>query len=154
MSDAQLPLILIVDDSATTRAMIKRIVNMAEPVIARMIEAPNGAEGLRQMRENRVDVVFADLNMPVMDGFAMIEAMRHDEQLSTIPVVVISAQPDPQAVEKLKSQGVAAYLPKPFRAEDVHSIVGPLLEAAAKLAIDPATAALNDLVPNALAEAL
>lgn len=154
MSESQLPLILIVDDSATTRAMIKRIINMTDPVVARMIDAPNGAEGLKQLREHKVDLVFADLNMPVMDGFDMIAAMRADQKLSTIPVVVISAQPDQEQVERLKRHGVAAYLPKPFTAEHVHNLVVPILETAAQPAEDPETAAMNQSLPGALTEAL
>ena len=152
MSDQHLPMVLIVDDSATTRSMIKRIVGMAEPTIARMCEAANGAEGLARMRESHIDLVFADLNMPVMDGFDMIAAMRADPKLSSIPVVVISAQPDQEQVNRLKRHGVAAYLPKPFTAEHVHRIVVPLLEKSA----DPETVEneLGEPMNLSLAEAL
>ncbi|MDB5327180.1 MAG: cheY [Phycisphaerales bacterium] len=152
MSDTHLPMVLIVDDSATTRAMIKRIVGMADPAIARMCEAANGAEGLKVLNESHVDLVFADLNMPVMDGFEMIAAMRADPKLAPIPVVVISAQPDQEQVDRLKRHGVAAYLPKPFTAEHVHRIVVPLLEKSADR--EEATNELGEPLNLSLAEAL
>ena len=132
MSDTRLPGILIVDDSKTTRAMIQRVIGMIDLPIGQVYEAADGAEGLKRLAESRIDLVLADLNMPVMDGFEMIDRMRGNENWRSIPVIVISAQPDPERIDLLKRNGVMGYLPKPFTAEAVRNIVGPLLEAAEK----------------------
>lgn len=127
---ASLPTILIVDDSRTTRAVIKRVIGMLDHPIAEIYEAADGAAAIKRLERARVDVVLADLNMPVMDGFELISRMREIESWRRIPVVVISAQPDSRQIEMLKRNGVTAYLPKPFTAEGVRDVIGPLLEAA------------------------
>jgi len=146
------PTILIVDDSATTRAMIKRVIEMTSLNVGELLEAADGKAALDLMGTTPVNLVLADLNMPVMDGFAMIQAMRSRGELRLIPVIVISAQPDPDEIDRLKRSGVVGYLPKPFTPEGMSSIVGPLLESAKQVAVAAqATAASFNLN---LAEAL
>ncbi len=123
--------ILLVDDSKTTRAMIKRVIGMLDLEIEEVLEANDGKEGLAVLDSTRVDLVLADLNMPVMDGYEMIDRMSRSETLKGIPVVVISAQPDPEQVARLKRNGVAGYLPKPFTAEGIRDMIAPLFDAAA-----------------------
>ena len=151
------PNILIVDDSAMTRRMIRRVIDMAEIHVGRISEAPDGQAALAVMVAERIDLVLADLNMPVMDGFEMIRHMRQSEALKHIPIIVISAQPDTDQIEHLKSQGVANYLPKPFTPEAVRDLIGPLLkrvQAAEELPPQHSDAAFNLNLAEALSEAL
>ncbi|HUB24770.1 MAG TPA: response regulator [Tepidisphaeraceae bacterium] len=119
--------LLIVDDSATTRNMIQRVIGMAGMPVGRIEQAADGQAALEIMSATTVDLVLADLNMPVMDGFEMIRRMRKSDSLRFIPVVVISAQPDTEQIAQLKREGVAAYLPKPFTPEGVRELIEPLL---------------------------
>ena len=68
--------VLVVDDSAVMRAMIARVVRLSGVPLGEMFEAPNGAEGLRVVREQWVDLVLLDINMPVMNGEEMLAAAR------------------------------------------------------------------------------
>ncbi|HVS72049.1 MAG TPA: response regulator [Phycisphaerae bacterium] len=147
---------LIVDDSATTRAVIKRVIGMTELGVGAVLEAGDGAQGLRQLEHGKVDVVLADLNMPAMDGFQMIAQMRNDPRWRSLPVVVISAQPDPHKIEQLKQQGVEAYLAKPFTAEKLRDVLVPALIAAAERSIPGGQEAdsFNLSLAEALASAL
>jgi two-component system chemotaxis response regulator CheY len=157
MSNA-LPTILIVDDSATTRAMIKRVIGMTGLPVGQLREAGNGQEGLAVLESSSIDLVLADLNMPVMDGMEMIRRMRRDDRLRLTPVIVISAQPDDRLIAQLKRDGVVAYLPKPFTAESVRDVISPLLDkhaATSAVSGEPDVAAsLNLQLAEALAEAL
>jgi two-component system chemotaxis response regulator CheY len=153
---ANLPAILIVDDSATTRAMIKRVIEMTHLPVGQIFEAADGKAGLDLMNAQTIDFVLADLNMPVMDGMEMIATMRKSDRLHAIPVVVISAQPDEDRISQLKRDGVVGYLPKPFTAEAARDLIGPHLTAASEGTKEHAEPAhsVNLTLIEAFAEAL
>jgi two-component system chemotaxis response regulator CheY len=109
--------ILIVDDSSTIRAMIRRIIQLAGFEGNTCSEAGNGAEALETMRRDRVDLVLADLHMPVMDGVQMAHQMFADEKLRKIPVVIVSSDPNKDRIDELLRAGAKGYLPKPFTPE-------------------------------------
>ncbi|MCC6239419.1 MAG: response regulator [Phycisphaerales bacterium] len=113
--------LLIVDDSAITRAIIKRTIKMAELTVENIYEAGNGQSGLEVLGQASVDLVLADLNMPEMDGFEMTRRMLADERLKHIPVVVISAEPN--AADFARDVGIHGCLSKPFTPEAVRSAV-------------------------------
>lgn len=119
--------ILIVDDSSTIRAMIKRTITMAEVPVERFFEAPDGRAALQVMTEEKVDLVLADLNMPEMNGVEMTLEMQQDPQLAGIPVVVVSAEPDVQKLEALKKDNIRGYIRKPFTPEGVRDAISGLL---------------------------
>lgn len=121
--------ILIVDDSATTRSMIKRVLRMVVDPEVELVEAGDGAAALEVLNRRAVGLVMTDLNMPTMDGYALIKRMRESETLRPIAVVVISAQPDMERVLELKRQGVRGYLAKPFTPEAVRDLLAPLQAA-------------------------
>lgn len=126
--------ILIVDDSKVTRKMIARTLGMAGVPVRTLVEAENGAEGLKKMRalllmeKDPFGIVIADINMPEMTGIEMIGQMMADPVLSKVPVVVISTEGSQTRIDELRSLGVKGYLRKPFTPEDVRdmlkSIVG------------------------------
>ena len=119
--------ILLVDDSATTRAMIKRTISMAQVPVKNLHEAADGKAALEVLACRHVDLVLADLHMPVMTGVEMAVKMRDSGALNTIPVVVISAEPHTERLEKLKADGVAAYIRKPFTPEDIRTVLNDVL---------------------------
>ena len=107
--------ILIVDDSATTRAIIKRTLGMIgfdASTDTTVLEGASGKAGLDTLRERggRVDLVLADLHMPEMGGVEMTRHMRADAALRDIPVVVISAEPNVARLEELRAAGVTYIL--------------------------------------------
>lgn len=115
--------ILIVDDSATTRGVIKRTIKLAGVPFGQLLEAANGKLALEVMAANTVDLVLADLNMPEMGGVEMTHIMRADLRFKDIPVVVISAEPNVHKLEELKKDNIRGYIRKPFTPEGVRDII-------------------------------
>jgi len=105
---------LIVDDSTTTRHIIKKIIGMTQLPLGEVVEASNGIEGLEAMRKNWVDLVLADLNMPDMTGGEMIDIMAKDPLLSKLPVVVVTSEGNQTVLDSLAQKGVREFLRKPF----------------------------------------
>lgn len=119
--------VLIVDDSLIIRKMIAKTLRISDLNISEFFFAENGRQALRQLKENSVDIVFADINMPEMNGIQMIEEMRKEDLLSSIPVVVISTERSRKRIEELKAMGVKSYLCKPFIPEQFTQVVKDLL---------------------------
>jgi two-component system chemotaxis response regulator CheY len=119
--------LLIVDDSAVTRSVIKRAISMSGLEIGCLREAGDGAEALEVLGREWMDIVFTDLNMPRMDGFQLVDEMSASAALREIPVVVVSSNRNPAQIEALMQKGVRSYLPKPFRPEQIRQVVEELL---------------------------
>jgi two-component system chemotaxis response regulator CheY len=121
--------ILIVDDSATMRGMVKKVLGMTELPLGELWEAANGREGLEKMRSNWVDLVLADLNMPDMTGQEMIDEMKRDGLLASLPVVVVSSEGDKAVLDHLAQKGVQEIVRKPFEATLLRQVIEKALGA-------------------------
>ncbi|GEJ59226.1 response regulator [Anaeromyxobacter diazotrophicus] len=121
--------ILVADDSAIVRTMVKKAIAMAGLPIGQVHEAANGEEALAILRKNWIDVVFADINMPVMTGPELIRQMKGDAALASTPVVIVSSERSPARVEEMHKCGARAYVKKPFRPEQFRAVVEELLQA-------------------------
>jgi two-component system chemotaxis response regulator CheY len=119
--------ILIVDDSRTIRSVIKKTLLIAGVPTSELFEASNGLEGLQIMKNNWVDLCFADINMPVMNGIEMIEKMLEDHMLEQLPVVIVSTEGSKTRIEELFRKGVRAYLRKPITPEIIRNVVKEVL---------------------------
>lgn len=119
--------VLVVDDSSTVRAVIRKTLELAGVEVNELHEAANGQEGLDALKENWVDLVFSDINMPVMGGMEMLERMKSDDVLSAIPVVVVSTEGSATRIEELKAKGVSAYIRKPFTPESLREVVDQII---------------------------
>jgi two-component system chemotaxis response regulator CheY len=114
--------ILVVDDSPLIRKMMKRALGLSSLDLGTIHEATNGKEALEVLQKEWIDVVLADIHMPVMTGAELIELMSRDDLLGKIPVVVISAERSEPAIAHLKQLGICAHLMKPFTPEQVLEI--------------------------------
>ncbi len=123
--------ILIVDDSAVMRSMILKSLRMAGLDIAAAHQATNGLEGLTLLNEHPIDVVIADINMPVMNGEEMIQRMKADDKTKNIPVLVISTEGSETRKESLKEQGVA-FIHKPFSPEQIRDTMNAIHNSAGR----------------------
>ena len=119
--------VLVVDDSETVRDVIVRTLLVAGVETNEVHQAANGEEALRILRDSWVDIVFADINMPVMNGIEMIERMKDDDLLKTIPIVVVTTEGSRTRMAKLREQGITSYIRKPFVPEDIRNIVMELM---------------------------
>jgi two-component system chemotaxis response regulator CheY len=111
--------ILIVDDSPIMRQVIKKTVLLSGIDIGEILEAGHGQEGLDQAKNNWVDLILTDINMPTMDGITFIKELKSDEDLKSIPVIVISTEGRDDVVQKALELGASHYITKPFRPEDI-----------------------------------
>jgi len=115
--------ILIVDDSKTIRSVIKKTLDIAGVPVGDLYEAENGQVALDVMNSNWIDLVFADINMPVMTGIEMVERMSEDKTLEKTPVIIVSTEGSKTRIDDLLKLGVRAYLRKPINPEDLRNIV-------------------------------
>ncbi|MGM0608349.1 MAG: response regulator [Candidatus Muiribacteriota bacterium] len=115
--------ILLVDDSRTQRAVMKKIFGMVDVDFDNIFEAGNGREALKILEKNQVDVIFTDLNMPVMSGEQMLEKLYADDSIKNIPVVIVTSKGSEVIKNEFKHKGVKAYLTKPFTPEQVSEII-------------------------------
>jgi two-component system chemotaxis response regulator CheY len=122
--------LLLVDDSPLIRKMVKRTLSLAKLDVGCCYEASNGREALELLQKEWVDLVFADIHMPVMNGMELIETMAKDEVLSKIPVVVLTAERSEPALARLRGLGIHRHIPKPFTPEVVLRTVQAVLAQA------------------------
>ncbi|MGB2984489.1 MAG: response regulator [Phycisphaerae bacterium] len=119
--------VLIVDDSATIRSMVARMIRMISLDVGEIYEASHGIEALAQLADHEVAVVLADINMPTMNGIQLLTRMKQDIRLRDIPIVIASTEGSAQRIEQMKELGIAGYVRKPFQPEQLRDILMPLL---------------------------
>jgi two-component system chemotaxis response regulator CheY len=118
--------VLVVDDSAIIRKMIIKTLGLSGLPVGEVHEASNGQEGLGTLETQWVDLVFADLNMPVMDGEAMIDQLRATEAWSDLAVIVVSTEGSETRISRLKEKGVE-FIHKPFTPEQIRQVATNML---------------------------
>ncbi|MGA6970514.1 MAG: response regulator [Candidatus Binatus sp.] len=119
------PQIMVVDDDQDTVAILARHLQR-EGFVA--IEANSGAQCLKLVHENEVDVILLDLMMPDMDGFAVVKALRDDPETAEIPIIMITARDDLDARAEGMRLGVSDFLAKPVFRRQLASRVRAQLE--------------------------
>lgn len=120
------PNILIVDDSAMMRAIIKRVANLSDMSIGTIFEAANGAEALAVLEANDVQVLFTDINMPVMTGIELLRAISTDARWKNLLRVIISTDGSEARRNEVRDLDVRIYIEKPFRPEVMRDVLATL----------------------------
>ena len=116
--------ILIVDDSSLIRSVASKATEEAghSPIVA-----TNGQEGLEMMEQHDINMIFSDVNMPIMGGLDMIENIKSNSKYKFIPVIMLTTESDPTIKQRGKSLGVKAWMLKPFNKEKFFTAVKKLL---------------------------
>jgi two-component system chemotaxis response regulator CheY len=117
--------ILVVDDSAVARAVIIKTLRMTDLALGDVFQAGNGQEGLAVMEQQWIDLLFVDINMPVMNGEDMINAVRANPAWANLPIVVISTEGCVTRIGSLMHQGVR-FVHKPFTPESIRDTLSDL----------------------------
>ncbi len=125
--------ILIVDDSTTARMCIRRCLQSAGFIDVKFYEAQTGEEALEVMQAEGVipDLVVTDINMPVMNGEALLKRIKSSPRYTEIPVVIITSAANQSMVKRLTQIGAHAVLNKPITPasfSDVLDSVAPFSE--------------------------
>ena len=115
--------VLIVDDSATMRALLYRVVGLADLPIGAIYQAPNGAEALKVLETHSIQAVFTDVNMPVMNGMELLREMAVRDEWKDILRVIISTDGSKLRREEARELKVSLYVEKPFRPEVVRDVL-------------------------------
>ena len=111
--------ILIVDDSTPMRAVIKKIVKASGFNVGQFFEAINGLEAMEVLNNEWIDLVLTDYNMPDMNGLELVEEMNKNDDLKSIPAVMITTEGSRERVEEFMAKGVIDYIKKPFTPEQI-----------------------------------
>ena len=116
--------ILIVDDSATARMIIKRCLQIAGCHDAKYYEAEDGIQAISFLQENEVDLILSDLTMPKMDGKTLIKKLQLRQGMEEIPVVVISSMGNEVTESQLLKAGAKAIIKKPISPAKIVEVLG------------------------------
>ena len=112
--------ILVVDDSAVMRAMIIRTLKLSGLALGEIHEAANGEKALAAVREHWIDLILADLNMPVMGGEEMMARLKADEATRDVRVVVVSSESGEERIREIERRA-AGFIHKPFTPEGIRA---------------------------------
>ena len=111
--------ILVVDDSKSMRSVIKKVLLISGFDLGDLYEAGNGQEALEVLQDNWVDLVLTDVHMPGMGGIEFLKALKSDEVLKKVPVVLITTEGREEKVQEAFTLGANGYLKKPFTPEQI-----------------------------------
>ena len=114
---------LIVDDSSIVRQVILKTLSMTGLEYHAPLEAENGSQALELLESNWVDLIFLDINMPVMNGMEFMKNLREKPAIKDTPVIIISTEGSKDRRDKLEALGIKAYLRKPTKPEDISKAV-------------------------------
>jgi two-component system chemotaxis response regulator CheY len=118
--------ILVVDDMSTMRRIVKNILKQLG--FSNTDEAENGQEALAKLRADTFGFVVSDWNMPVMPGIEMLRAIRADEKLKHIPVLMVTAEAQKENLVEAIQAGVSNYVVKPFTAETMQEKISKIFK--------------------------
>jgi len=119
--------ILVVDDSLPMRSVIMKTIKASGFGAANFFQASDGAKALEELRNEWMDLVITDYNMPEMNGGELITEMKKDDDLSSIPVIVVTTEGSKEKVEEFAEMGADAYVKKPFTPETIKEKLTQLL---------------------------
>ena len=114
--------VLIVDDSAVMRAMIRRTLGLCGIAVGEIHEAGNGVEALEQLAAHWVDLALLDVNMPVMDGEELLTRIRASEEWRALAVIIVSTESSDTRLARLRAHGVEI-VHKPFTPEQLRNTI-------------------------------
>lgn len=103
--------VLAIDDSRTIRDLVRRTLERAG---LSCTTACDGVEGMERFRELRPDVVVTDVNMPRLDGFGVIEAIRRGERDSAVPILLLTTESAEALKARARAAGATGWIVKPF----------------------------------------
>ncbi|MDD9920402.1 MAG: response regulator [Alphaproteobacteria bacterium] len=118
--------ILTVDDSISIRQMVAFTLKQAG---FNVVEASDGEQGLQVARNNSVDLIITDLNMPNMDGLQMIQNLRGDAAYKFTPILMLTTESDDTKKMAGKQAGATGWLVKPFNPEQLLKVINKVMAA-------------------------
>jgi two-component system chemotaxis response regulator CheY len=121
--------ILVVDDFATMRRIIKNL--LRDLGFSNTVEADDGTSALPMLREGNFDFLITDWNMPGMQGIDLLKAVRADENLRGLPILMVTAESKRDQIVAAAQAGVNGYVVKPFTAGILEEKISKIFERVA-----------------------
>lgn len=118
--------ILVVDDFATMRKVIRNLLKQAG--YENVTEAEDGVAAMNVLKSTKIDFVISDWNMPNMTGIELLRAVRSDNELAALPFLMVTAESLKENVVEAVKAGVSNYIVKPFTAEVLGEKIEKILE--------------------------
>jgi len=119
--------VLIVDDSSSMRAIVRKIIKASGFNIGELFEAADGKEAIKVLMDEWVDLVLTDINMPNMNGLELISEMKKDEMLKSIPVVMVTTEGSEKRIQESMKLGASGYIKKPFLTEEIKRTLSAIM---------------------------
>ncbi len=120
--------ILVVEDSPTMRQLIAFTLRRLPNVV--LVEATDGVDALKKLGGDSFDLIFTDINMPIMDGLKLVSLVRNDPVLRHIPIVIITTEGAAEDRQRGLALGANDYLIKPIQASRILAAARELLNIA------------------------
>jgi two-component system chemotaxis response regulator CheY len=117
---------LVVDDFSTMRRIVRNL--LKELGLTNVEEAEDGAVALAKLREGGFDIVFSDWNMPNMDGLTLLQHVRADAGLKTLPFLMITTEAKKENIAAAVQAGASGYIVKPFTAATLQEKLDTIFE--------------------------
>ncbi len=115
---------LVVDDSISIRQMVS--FTLAEAGFT-VIEGCDGADALRKLESQAVELIITDLNMPVMDGLTFVRRARSRSETRYTPILILTTESRPQSRQEAKAAGATGWIVKPFHPGKLMEVVARVL---------------------------
>jgi two-component system chemotaxis response regulator CheY len=112
--------ILTIDDSKTMRDML--MLTLSDQGFD-VLQAVDGRDGINVLAKEDVDVVITDINMPVMDGYEVIEHIRNDRNYDSTPILVLTTESDKEKKERARGLGATGFIVKPFNPASLVDVI-------------------------------
>ena len=117
---------LVVDDFSTMRRIIRNL--LKELGFSNVEEAEDGAAALQMLKSHPYDFVISDWNMPKMDGLELLQTIRTDQSLKTLPVLIVTAEAKKENIIAAAQAGASGYVVKPFTAATLDEKLGKIFQ--------------------------
>jgi two-component system chemotaxis response regulator CheY len=115
--------LLIVDDSISMRAVIKKIITISGFQMDKCLEANNGREAMDLLSTNWIDVIISDINMPEVNGLELLDQLKKNDTLKEIPVIMITTEGSSERMQEAFNRGAKGFVKKPFLPEEIKKIL-------------------------------
>ncbi len=119
--------VLLVDDSATMRKIVRRKMKEVGFVVDEFLEAGDGKQALEKVFNNSVDLILLDWNMPVMNGLEFIQTLRSLNLPKRTPVVMVTTEGSHEKVNEAIKSGVDGHILKPIDVVQLREVLGEYL---------------------------
>ena len=118
--------ILVVEDSPTMRQLITFTLKRLKDV--EIVEASDGVDGLKKISAGKFDIIFTDINMPIMDGLKLVSLVKNDPANKDIPIVVITTEGGQEDRDRALALGANSYITNPIQATNLLATATQLLK--------------------------